>query len=216
MYGFVLLAVLRFLPVTNFNPFSLRLDKLSPVYTPETKGERGKAAVLIALIDQGSDTEIIYTRRADHLNSHAGQVSFPGGMWEPEDDDLAATALRESEEEIGLHRALPQVLGAAPVRPSKNGVEVLPVMAILNEVPSLQANADEIADIFRVPIRWFYENAPTYVDVLARQKKSFRVPAWDYLGFDIWGLTAVFTYELLWRMNIPINLQNSPERHLHT
>jgi len=216
MYGFVLLAVLRFLPVTNFNPFSLRLDKLSPVYTPETKGERGKAAVLIALIDQGSDTEIIYTRRADHLNSHAGQVSFPGGMWEPEDDDLAATALRESEEEIGLHRALPQVLGAAPVRPSKNGVEVLPVVAILNEVPSLQANADEIADIFRVPIRWFYENAPTYVDVLARQKKSFRVPAWDYQGFDIWGLTAVFTYELLWRMNIPINLQNSPERHLHT
>ena len=81
-------------------------------WTPEWPGdgmrfidrEPAAAAVLVPLVMRDSGLQVLLTRRTDHLRAHAGQISFPGGRAEPEDADAVATALRETEEEIGLSR----------------------------------------------------------------------------------------------------------------
>ena len=72
------------------------------------------AAVLVPLVVRESGLTMLLTQRADHLNDHAGQISFPGGRREPFDRDATATALREAKEEIGLADERVEILGALP------------------------------------------------------------------------------------------------------
>ena len=91
--------------------------------------QESKAAVLLLLHGDPHDPLIILTRRASHLKSHAGEVAFPGGMKESHDIDLLATALRETEEEIGLPSSAVNFLGRLPAdSPSINNIRVAPFM----------------------------------------------------------------------------------------
>ncbi len=81
---------------------------------PEDHQSLLSAAGLVALVDNGEIPEIILTQRAHHLNSHAGEVAFPGGMWDAEDTDLLQTALREAKEEIDLDPAVVDVIATLP------------------------------------------------------------------------------------------------------
>lgn len=194
--------------MSHHNPISLLFDELDPIHTQKSiKNTDLAAAVLIAITNDNYEPEIIFTRRADHLNSHSGQVSFPGGRWEFDDRNLADTALRESHEEIGLQPSLVELKGCLECLPSINGLDVQPYVGLVPNKVSLLANPDEIADIFSVPIRFLIEG-PTRVDHINRAGMKRRVPAWEYKGFDIWGLTAVFTYRLLNRMGFNINLND--------
>jgi 8-oxo-dGTP pyrophosphatase MutT (NUDIX family) len=113
-------------------------------------GER-LAAVLALLIEE-PEPALLFTERAATLRRHPGEVSFPGGLAEPQDDDLVRTALRETHEEIGLDPALPDVLGALPpIHTFVSGVLVTPFVAVIRALPALRVSHAEIARVLTVP-----------------------------------------------------------------
>ena len=155
------------------------------------------AAVLIPVTDSLSAPRLILTRRAKHLSTHAGQISFPGGMSEPEDEDLCATALRESHEEIGLKPRDVRLVTRFKSRPSRFGVQVTPFLGIIPDGARLIACADETDEILPVPLEFFIEQQPQRVDYRETNGVRYRLPSWRYQEEEIWGLTAMIIEEML-------------------
>jgi len=155
-----------------------------------------EAAVLVA-ISQTQQAQLLLTRRADHLPSHGGEVAFPGGRREPADRDLVHTALRETEEEIGLPSAQIEVVGWLSPLVSLHGIRVTPIVGLLSEQPCFKPNEAEIADVFQVPLAFFCDAPRNATHLIHYQSKPFYVPSWRWQGFHIWGLTAVMIVELV-------------------
>ncbi len=139
-----------------------------------------------------ADLDVLLQRRARTLNSHPGQVSFPGGRSEPEDADAAATALREAEEETGLDPAGVEVLAVLPDLPlAASNHLVTPVLGWWR-VPSRVAAVDhaETVEVFRVPVAHLLDPANRFTSTLTRAGMTFRGPAFDLDGTIVWGFTA--------------------------
>jgi 8-oxo-dGTP pyrophosphatase MutT (NUDIX family) len=197
--------------VFHHNRFSLQFDNLSPLKVgPLAEDMSTSAAVLLIIANMDHSPEIIYTRRADHMTSHSGQVSFPGGRWEEGDEDLSITALRETEEEIGLPRSAIALKGVLKPRISANALDVLPYVGVLEEPVELVPNPEEIASIFHVPLSYFIENQPDRIDLLSRHGVRIAAPAWNFEDYDIWGLTAIFTQDLLHRLGVKLDFTGVP------
>jgi 8-oxo-dGTP pyrophosphatase MutT (NUDIX family) len=136
-----------------------------PDWMPETAVERRftereptHASVLVPLV-QRDEVTVLLTQRTDHLTDHPGQISFPGGRAEPEDKDAIATALREAEEEIGLHARHIDVLGSLPTYTTGTGFIVTPVVALIHPPFSVEPDPDEVAEIFEVPLAFLMSPA---------------------------------------------------------
>ena len=155
------------------------------------------ASVLIAITDSKHDPKLILTRRAESMNTHSGQVAFPGGRWEAGDPSLAYTALRESKEEIALSPDVVEIKGMLQARKSYFGLWVYPFVARVPEVLDLKKNPAEIDSIFTVPLRFFLETEPSRVDKVERQGVRYQVPAWYFEDYEIWGLTAFILQDML-------------------
>ncbi|GAB1263550.1 CoA pyrophosphatase [Aurantivibrio infirmus] len=164
----------------------------------EEAGEyNGEAAVLVPVTDHPTNPQIILTRRADHLNTHSGEVSFPGGKWEEGDDSLIVTALRESCEEVALPPDLVEVINVQPSVYSLWGIKVTPYIGIIpNDLP-LVANPDELDSVFNVPVEFFLQDQRTSTDVYFNQQRESWSPVYHYEGYKIWGLTARILVEFL-------------------
>lgn len=169
-----------------------RLQQYNP--TPE----RVDAAVLIPVTD-ASTPEIILTRRASHMNSHAGEVAFPGGKREQADPTVVATALRESHEEIGLEPNRVELLGGLDTFTSKVGLRVQPFIGMVEKDVPLIANPDEIESIFRVPVEFFLTEKPSYTHKFRYMGQEVIVPSFNYGDYVIWGLTAFMIVDLMKR-----------------
>ncbi len=157
------------------------------------------AAVLVPLFPSEGDLHVIYIRRADNVGSHQGQVAFPGGRVQANDANLLAAALREAHEEVGIHPATVDVLGAlAAMRTNAINMMVTPFVGLLSGPPSLRADPSEVAEIFHVPLsalrdpryRGYYKWSPNGAFTSEH-------PAILYEGQVIWGLTFRFTQSLL-------------------
>lgn len=155
------------------------------------------AAVLIPVTDSLATPRLILTRRAKHLSSHAGQISFPGGMWEPEDDRLSQTALRESHEEIGLKPKDVKLISSFPARPSRFGVQVTPFLGVIPEAAKLSAASEETDEILPIPLAFFVDEKPERIDYRETNGVTYRLPSWRYEGEEVWGLTAMIIEEML-------------------
>ena len=157
-----------------------------------------RAAVLVPIVDDGGPLRLLLTRRTEDLPTHAGQVAFPGGLFEPGDDDPAQTALREAEEEIGLPKAAVEVLGLLDDFPTRTeSVAVTPVVGVLRRVPPLHARAAEVARIFDIPVaemmqadRWTWREE-------SRGDTRLRVYYFLHEGETLWGLSARIVLHLL-------------------
>ncbi len=123
------------------------------------------AAVLVPLVVRESGLTVLLTQRADHLNDHAGQISFPGGRREPFDRDATATALREAKEEIGLAAERVEILGALPDYLTGTGFCVTPVVGLVHPPFTVQADTFEVAEIFEVPLAFVMNPANHQVRV---------------------------------------------------
>lgn len=161
--------------------------------------QRQPAAVLVGF-REGVQPRLVLTVRTDHLHAHAGQVAFPGGRSEPADDDALATALRESEEEIGLDRALVTPLGYLDNFETISGFRITPVVARIAAHAQLYPAPDEVAEVFEVPLAFLLE--PANLRRYTMEFRGHRRPMVEFVhgGHRIWGATAAMLLNLLQRM----------------
>jgi 8-oxo-dGTP pyrophosphatase MutT (NUDIX family) len=176
--------------------FAYLQRSLMPVASISSDSHQRQAAVLI-LLSEVEQPSVLYTRRAQHLRQHPGEVCFPGGMWEVQDPDLLTTALRETHEEIGLPPNSIRLLGRLERTFTRAGIPVTPFVASYDSSVVLQACADELDAIFSVPVADFRLGLEVRQDRFEHHGKIFTAPAYQYQGFEIWGFTAVITAQLL-------------------
>ena len=148
------------------------------------------AAVLVPFVRREAGLTILLTQRTDHLYDHAGQISFPGGRSEAHDDSPAATALRETFEEIGLPHSHVEVLGLLPEYTTVTGYRVTPVVGLVSSPPTLSLDAFEVAEAFEVPLRFFLDPGNHQRNTLQFQGRTRHYYAMPYEQRYIWGATA--------------------------
>lgn len=160
------------------------------------------AAVLLPIVRR-SEPALLFTRRTAHLARHAGQVSFPGGRWHPEDTSLTATALRETEEETGIEKDRVSVAGFLDAYETGTGFAILPVAAVIDEGFSLRPNAQEVAEIFEAPLAFLLDpsNCEKKSGEWRGRTREFYAFAWR--GHSIWGATAAILVNLRERLSVP-------------
>ena len=140
-----------------------------PIWQPEVERETSftnrspaHAAVLVPIVLRGpefSESTVLLPQRANHMSTHSGQIAFPGGKVDPQDTSRHATALREAHEEVGLHPKHVQVIGELPVYVTGTAFWVTPVIALVSPEFELAPNADEVQDIFEVPLTFLMNPA---------------------------------------------------------
>ena len=162
---------------------------------PLHRGER-EAAVLLALTVE-SQPSLVLTRRADHLNDHAGEVALPGGMWEPEDSSLLDTALRESHEEIGLPPQQVELFATLPPRDTRLGVRVTPFVGRIAADVQLRPELAELDAIFRVPLDYLLDTGNLTRAAFTINEQDYSLPCYQYQGYTIWGFTLALVVEFL-------------------
>jgi 8-oxo-dGTP pyrophosphatase MutT (NUDIX family) len=155
-----------------------------------------EAAVLVPLIARPEALKVLFTQRTAHLADHAGQISFPGGRVETADANRAETALRETEEEIGLTRSHIELLGRLPDYEIPSGFRIAPLVGWIEPPFDLKPDPIEVEAVFEAPLDYFL--AP---ENYQRRQYHFRgrhrhYMAIPYEGRYIWGATAGMLYSL--------------------
>jgi len=146
--------------------------------------------VLVPLIDRVADIGVLFTRRADGLPDHAGQVSFPGGRVQARDLDPLAAALRETEEEVGIGAAQVRVVGFLDRYETRTGFSILPVIGYVDAGFRLDVDTREVAEVFEVPLSFLMDPAHHERHSAIYQGKRRYYYAMPYGGHYIWGATA--------------------------
>lgn len=155
------------------------------------------SAVLVAITNCSIEPEILLTRRAKHLNRNPGEVCFPGGKWEEQDSDLLATALRESEEEVGLPPTEVEVLGGLRPIVARSGLNVVPYVGIIEPNLDLKPTSDELDHVFSTPLRYFMDENNISPYTFNYKGAQMRFPSFVYDEYIIWGLTAYIIVEMV-------------------
>lgn len=171
-----------------------------PQWMPERINERRlreiaapiPAAVLMPIVARENGPTLLFTQRTAHLYDHAGQISLPGGRVDPTDTSVIDTALRETEEEVGLARQHIEVIGTLPDYFTGTGFQVTPVVSLVQPPFELRADPFEVAEIFEVPLAFLMNG-------MHHQRRTVELPdrvgrrmfyAMPYDRFFIWGATA--------------------------
>ena len=158
------------------------------------------AAVLVPLINQESEITVLLTKRTKNLNNHAGQISFPGGRMDKNDRDPEHTALRETEEEIGLGKRQIEVVGRLNDYVVGTGFLVSPIIGFIDPPFQLTPHENEVAEVFEAPLSFI-----THPDNFERRTRMIRGTERSYFAIEwknrlIWGATAGMLKDLSQRL----------------
>lgn len=181
-----------------------KLDPITPVDPPASKRALRRAAVLVPILETTEGASLLLTRRTDSVETHKGQISFPGGAAEGLEPFPLGTALRESEEEIGVPAAAVDPWGLLSPRESIAGFWVVPVVGEMHWAGPWRLSEAEVTHMLFVPLSWLADETNREVRPLRRpdgkvEKVLFFSP---YHGDMIWGLTASIIVDLLERMKL--------------
>jgi len=158
------------------------------------------AAVLVPLLEEGGEWHLLFTLRTESVETHRGQVSFPGGGLEPDDADPVAAALREAHEEIGLAPSDVQVIGRMDSLMTVTQYLITPVVGILPWPYPLQPHPNEVAAVFHVPLAWLSDPANLTTRLREPMAGGPAVPVYTFRphqGHTLWGASARITLDLL-------------------
>lgn len=160
------------------------------------------AAVLFPIVLRDDGHTVLLTQRTAHLRDHAGQISFPGGRVEAHDLTPIETALRETEEEIGLARERVEIVGFLPEYRTGTGFRVTPVVALVRPPFDLQPDPFEVAEIFEVPLAFLIDPANHQRHSLHYRGALRHYFAMPYGEYFIWGATAGMIRSLSERLGL--------------
>lgn len=158
-----------------------------------------EAAVLLPLVEVKGQIHVLLTRRTLEVKTHKGQVAFPGGMKDPEDQTLELTALRETQEEIKISPDQISVLGHLNDRLTISDFLVRPFVGLISHLPegTLQLRNQEIERVFTVPLEWLANPDKVRIELWERQKFIRMMHFWQYDNEIIWGMSAEVIAELI-------------------
>lgn len=161
-----------------------------------------RAAVLVPLFLDAHGWEILYTRRSESVQHHKGQVSFPGGAVDENDNGPVSTALREANEEINIEKAAVKISGFLPDVVSITDYVITPVVGVLGSLKDVQIRSHEVDRIFSVPLLFFAEISNSYIqERILPSGTRIQIPFYkEYRGELVWGITAQITRELIQRI----------------
>lgn len=155
------------------------------------------AAVLVPLFHREGRDCLLFTERTAHLERHAGEISFPGGGREDGDNDLKATVLRETEEEIGIPRAQIELLGRLDDFYSVHGYHVVPFVGVIPAPNDLRYDPFEIARVFEAPLDHFRDPSVHRVEDWQHRGRLVEVDFYQFREHTIWGLTAAILRQFI-------------------
>ena len=178
----------------DFSPRRV-LGDLPPDFLP--KAPWRPAAVLLPLVTHADMPTVLLTRRTERLQDHAGQVSFPGGSREERDQDPVATALRETEEEIGLGRSHVEVAGFLDGYLTVTGYTVTPVVGLVRPGFALAIDPLEVAEVFEVPLSFLADPLNRRVERRELAGRDVGYYVFTYGQHRIWGATAAMLVNFL-------------------
>lgn len=164
--------------------FVLQPPRRLPVDLPTRQ-----AAVLVPIVNR-ADPTLLLTRRSSALRKHPGQVAFPGGVMDPEDTSLIATALREAEEEVAIPPSSVRVIGVLPPVTSSTGFHVTPVVGVLPDTLNWRPNEAEVESVFEMPLQEALRLGRYTALDIHRHGLSHRVWLSWFEHYFIWGMTA--------------------------
>jgi 8-oxo-dGTP pyrophosphatase MutT (NUDIX family) len=174
-----------------------RLQRTLPaasVYGDEDAGRLAAtvtpAAVLVPIVTQRQGLTVLFTQRTANLRSHSGQVSFPGGRTEPGDASPERTALRETQEEIGLAPERVEVLVRLPEYLTRTGYRVTPVVGLVAPPLALTPDAREVDAVFEVPLAFLLDPANHRRETRELAGRTVAYWVMQYGERRIWGATA--------------------------
>jgi 8-oxo-dGTP pyrophosphatase MutT (NUDIX family) len=194
------------LRLADFDAYSAQ-KKMTPTARenhrePGRPGRVRLGGVLVLLFPLHGELQLVLTRRRDDLNSHPGQMSFPGGQHEAQ-ETLLMTALRETEEEIGISTRSLEVIGElTPLYIPPSDFEVHPFVAWYcnGNRPSFSPNPGEVAEIIEVPLRHLLDPSSRSEQPWDFQGHSITVPYYSVDEHKVWGATAMMISELVERL----------------
>jgi 8-oxo-dGTP pyrophosphatase MutT (NUDIX family) len=170
-----------------------------------------QAAVLVLIYPEADDLHIVLTRRNPQLRGHSGQISFPGGQRDSQDDSFVATALRETCEELGLCDPAIEIIGAlSTVYIPPSNFEVFPIVAYLPKSPVFDPNPDEVAEVFTLPLAQLLDPHTKSVEEWDFQNMRLPVPFYTVHNHKVWGATAVMLSELEARLRAVVSDETRP------
>ena len=173
------------------NPHLIKSDfHFEDELTRKPAGNLKPAAVLIPIFEREDDLTVLLTRRADHLQSHSGQVAFPGGKEQDEDEGPVATALRETREEIGVAEDHIKPIGFLDPYETGTGFTIRPVVGFVNAEVELTLDPGEVAEAFEVPFSFLMDPANHHLQKSFWRGKMREYYDMPYKGQRIWGATA--------------------------
>lgn len=174
------------IPIHSFRPAGADVPRLA-------------AAVLIPIIMRQNGPTILFTHRSEALSSHAGQVSFPGGKVEPEDQDAIAAALRESNEEVGIDSKWVQPVGLLDFHDTITDFRILPVVGLVDDQVVIEADHREVAAVFEVSLKELKSEERYELHTASILGQEHQYHSFQHEDYLIWGATAAILRDLIKR-----------------
>jgi 8-oxo-dGTP pyrophosphatase MutT (NUDIX family) len=162
----------------------------------QLSGSLKPAGVLVPIIERDTELSVLLTQRSAELKHHAGQVSFPGGRMEEHDASVEATALRETEEEVGISSRHVSVVGYLPTMPTITGYAVTPVVGLISTSAELDIDHSEVEYAFEVPLRFLLDPSNDIRTEWTTHERRVPMVEFHWEGERIWGATAFMIISL--------------------
>ncbi len=157
----------------------------------------GRAAVLIPIWKEDESLSFLLTLRTKKVQTHKGQISFPGGMRNSTEEPLVQTALRETQEEIGIFDNQIRILGQFDEYLSTTKLIVTPFVGRIEPPLVIQKNPEEVEEVIKVPFSLFQKPELLRTEIRQRLNERVKVYHYDFKGLDVWGLTAQIIRDFL-------------------